>query len=131
MKLEQLLQDAVHTIISRAPGRAREGSKLLKAIEQDINYSGLTKRLGILLDNARNDAEFGREDLLLVGEALAALDTHHQAIRAGRPGPDKMYTSTMSIRLTDDERDTLGSIAKQTGESHSDVVRRLIRTAGS
>lgn len=123
MSLTEQVLSAIDIVAANCPSQARAARKLRQNVRENIGNPLIPRRLGHLIDNARGEADFSKEDLKRLGEVLVKLD----AVQDSKPGPPKQFPFQMNLRLSAVEQEALGRISERTGEDHSEVVRRLVR----
>ena len=111
------------------PSAMRDVLKLKRALV--VESPVLDTRVKITAENALTPNivtyEMTREERALIGNVINAT----KLWREGKPGPPKEFPVRLDLRIADTDRDALISIAKQTGEGHSEIIRRLIRESNN
>ena len=107
-------------------GASYEIEKLCRAVK--ANSAVVDNRVWKLLKNAFNPetplTQDERQFIAALSRDLAAW--HTAPVQPRVRGP---WTSILHIRVGDVETDVLNAVKKRTGETHAEIVRRLIRAA--
>ena len=125
MSLTEQVLAAIDIIAANCPTEARAAQKLRQNVRENVANPLIPRRLSLLIDNARGEANFSPNDIKQIGEVLVILDT----VEGSRPGPPKQFPLQMNMRLSDVDHDALGRISEKTGEERSAIIRRLIHEA--
>ena len=128
MTLSTLTEDvlaAIDIVAVNCPSAARNAQKLRQVVRENVANGLIPRRLSILVDNARGEAEFSLAEQRAIGQVLVDLAN----LQDGKPGPPKEFPGRMNLRISDIEDDALDNISEKTGEDKSEIIRRLIREA--
>jgi len=116
---------AIDIVAVNCPSVARNAQKLRQVVRENVANGLIPRRLSILVDNARGEAEFSLAEQRAIGQVLVDLAN----LQDGKPGPPKEFPGRMNLRISDIEDDALDNISEKTGEDKSEIIRRLIREA--